>query len=329
MTKLVSAFYYPWWGAPPISRAYGHWDGGDASRRDPKNNITSTYYPSLRPYDSADPVVLATHMRQMKAAGIDIVSLSWFGPGSQEDGRTPAILDAAQAADLKVNFCLEPYWKTVQALSDGLSCLNATYGEHPALFKLARPTLFGPTPVERPVVMIYAPPVNPQLAIDHARSWGRDSIFLIRGDDSKILTDAGVRQVLTATHADGMFNYGDGAHAYPAGLPSSPDYLLVFSAAPGFDNRRRPNTANSVVVPRNAGAQYDSQWKPLVDQKVEWISVVSFNEFHEGTQIEPAQPWVYRWWIFPLYTYENYGALPQTFYLDRTALWSGAFKRIA
>jgi glycoprotein endo-alpha-1,2-mannosidase len=325
--EIVSAFYYPWWGAPPITSRYSHWDGGDPSKYPAPGSIASTFYPSLRPYDSGDPSVLATHMRQLKGAGIDVVSLDWWGPGSPEDGRASLVLDAAQAAALKVHFLVEPYWTTAQQLSDGLVYLSQQYGSHAALFKLARPTLYGPSLVERPVVMIYAPPVNPQLAIDHARGFARDSIFLIRGDDSKMLTDASVRQVLSWTHADGLFNYSD--VAYPAGLPASPDYLLAWNVRPGFDNRRRPGTTNPVVIPRNGSATYDAMWKPLVDQAVEWAAVNSFNEWHEGSQIEPAQPYSYStgWWFWKkTYTYENYGALTQGFYLDRTAYWSALFK---
>lgn len=263
-------------------------------------------------------------MRQMKAAGIDVVSLDWWGPGSPEDSRAPLVLDAARTAGLKVHFLVEPYWKTLTQLDDGLASLNLTYGSHPALLKLSRSTQNSPTVTPRPVVMFYAPPLNPSSVIDRVRGTALDSIFLIRGDDSKMLTDAGVRQVLAVSHADGLFNYSD--VVYQGTLPSSPDYLLAWNVRPGFDNRRRPGTTNPVVIPRNSGATYDAMWKPLVDQHVEWVAVNSFNEWHEGSQIEPTQPWTYRWWFFPLYTYENYGSLPQNFYLDRTAYWTAAYK---
>ena len=54
--------YYDWYGAPPLSPTYGHWDGGNASRPDPSQNITSASYPTLGPYDSSSASVLRQHM---------------------------------------------------------------------------------------------------------------------------------------------------------------------------------------------------------------------------------------------------------------------------
>ena len=60
------------------------------------------------------------------------------------------------------------------------------------------------------------------------------------------------------------------------------------NVSPGFDNRQAVATAQQ-LVDRQSGARYDSMWQAAIAAKPEWVGIVSFNEWHEGTQIEPAR----------------------------------------
>jgi len=51
------------------------------------------------------------------------------------------------------------------------------------------------------------------------------------------------------------------------------------------------------------------------------VSVTSFNEWHEGTQIEPAVPM-----SCGNYTYEDYGKVGPEVYLEMTRKWSNFMK---
>ena len=53
----------------------------------------------------------------------------------------------------------------------------------------------------------------------------------------------------------------------------------------------------------------------------EIVSVTSYNEWHEGTQIEPAAPRQ-----SPGFTYADHQGLPPEWYLDRTRHWAGQLK---
>ena len=68
--------------------------------------------------------------------------------------------------------------------------------------------------------------------------------------------------------------------------------LFIPSVAPGYDDTRlRPwngrNTRN-----RKRGAYYDAMWQAAVDSGASIVAITSYNEWGEGTQIEPARPFV-------------------------------------
>src|ERR1041384_5306956 len=77
---VVSAFYYPWFGSPEDG-GYAHWaQNGHA----PPVDIASNYYPAYGPYSSSNVAVIATQMWEAFQAGIDELSVSWWGRGSAE-----------------------------------------------------------------------------------------------------------------------------------------------------------------------------------------------------------------------------------------------------
>ena len=94
--------------------------------------------------------------------------------------------------------------------------------------------------------------------------------------------------------------------------------LFVPCVAPGYDDSRvRPwNGANSRA--REDGAYYDRMWSAALEAKAEIVAVTSFNEWHEGTQIEEAAPFAStRPGVAP---YLDYGQTPAR-YLESTSRW--------
>jgi DNA-binding IscR family transcriptional regulator len=102
----VGIFYYPWFGTPQRDGGYSHWQQGGTA---PPSNLASSFYPARGAYSSADAVVVAAQMREIAAAGVDQVIVSWWGRGSREDRRLGLTLAAARAAGLSAAAHLEPY----------------------------------------------------------------------------------------------------------------------------------------------------------------------------------------------------------------------------
>ena len=328
----VFIFYYDWYGGAP---AYTHWNGGNAGRPDPSENITSDSYPVLGPYSSASTSVIKQHMAWMKAAHVDVVTLSWWGQGSPEDRGAKAVMDGAAAVGLKVNFMIENYGgETESSIFSDIAYIYRKYGSHPAFYRVARPTKYGPSSKPRGVFFLYSPPSPRTYVTQYARSMdgirgtANDAIVMVRTDDRLLNSNSNLEAYLGALHFDGMLNYGFyGSAAYSRALPQSNDYILLFSVSPGFDNSRAPGVTSPTVVQRSGGSAYDGGWSALIGKQPEWVSIVSFNEWHETTQIEPAKPFTYNGFQYLNYesAYGLHGSAATTAYINRTAFWAGRF----
>ena len=71
---------------------------------------------------------------------------------------------------------------------------------------------------------------------------------------------------------------------------------------------------------RRKGAYYDIAWRTFLELGLQYVSITSFNEWHEGTQIEPAVPK-----DITGYSYSSYIPSNPSFYLEKTRDWIQSF----
>ena len=87
-----------------------------------------------------------------------------------------------------------------------------------------------------------------------------------------------------------------------------------------------------MTVERKGGNTYKENWNNAVSCGAKIISITSFNEWHEGTQIEPAVPKTSLVDHYPgsrkpaKFTYENYVSSPN-YYLSLTRLLVEEFQQ--
>ena len=135
----------------------------------------------------------------------------------------------------------------------------------------------------------------------------------------------------TRVGADGVYTYdalaSPDAFATLVGDCRTANLICSPSVAPGFDNSRAVATG-LLFVDRSSGARYDSMWQAAISAGAEWISVTSFNEWHEGTQIEPATASVLGTRTYSGYegAYGAASADAPRAYLVRTAHWIDRFQ---
>jgi hypothetical protein len=98
--------------------------------------------------------------------------------------------------------------------------------------------------------------------------------------------------------------------------------LCAPSVGPGYDARR--GSGDPRVKPRRKGATYDAMWRAAIAAKADRITITSYNEWHEGTQIEPAAP-PRRHGRYRYLSYNGawgaYGVVAENAYLARTRYW--------
>ncbi|UCG59485.1 MAG: hypothetical protein JSU70_08220 [Phycisphaerales bacterium] len=289
--RRVMAFYYPWYGVPNGPGGAGrtvHWGRIDVANKD---IAASTHYPSLGAYDSHDPKLIDQHCRWAKDAHIDTLIVSWWGHNSYSDRAMDKILEACGKHNL--NACI--YYETVprpqtaqSAARDIVRVLNK-YGSHSAHLKING----------KPVVFVYGRTLQELGLLE----W-REAAKIINSDYGP-----------GATLVGDQFSYGsarvfDGLHTYnTAGslqgmdppearkwasdtyqswvqLADKAGKISTVTVIPGYDDTkiRKPGLA----VERYGGGLYRVQWEEAIKADPHWVLITSFNEWHEGSEIEPS-----------------------------------------
>lgn len=298
----VSAFYYPWYGTSSVDGSYQHWA---QLGHNPPNDIASSYYPARGLYSSSDQLVIGQQMDEIRAAGIDEIAVSWWGRGSPEDARLPAVVAAARTDGISVAAHLEPYTgRSVLGTVTDIAYLR-TYGIK--TFYVYRPFDFAVADWAAAKTALHAGGVTlmgQTALVGAAAAAGFDGVYTY-----DIVTYGGqmFRRLCTEAHA---------LH-----LACAP------SVGPGYDARR--GSGDPRVKGRRNGATYDAMWRSALAAGVDRITITSFNEWHEGTQIEPASPPQRR----AGYRYLSYdgawglhGPEAELAYLTRTRYWSDVFR---
>lgn len=284
--RQVLTFYYPWYGNPRVSGRWAHWQGpnGEAPRQSPMLDR-----PTLGLYDSHDPAVIATHVAQAKAAGITALVVSWWGIGSHEDQAMPLILAAARRAGLRVTAYLEQQKDGAVGAARDVAYLLKTYGGDPAWLRAER----------RPVLFLYLQALRDLPARDWRRAAGE--AFLVGDVSPREAGDFaawapfmdGIHVYVLAPYVKGMSpaqmtDWAD--RTYPVWRRMIGDRLFCATVIPGFDDTRVPGRSPPrPTVARAGGATYRALWDAAIRHDADWVVVTSFNEWHEGSEIEPSR----------------------------------------
>ncbi|WP_228401680.1 glycoside hydrolase family 99 protein [Chryseobacterium sp. PMSZPI] len=331
--EQVQIFYYGWYGnkitdgnlqhwnheiiphwSNPKWNNLGHYKGGD--------DIGANFYPQLGNYSSSDTKIIEKHMKMIKESGVGVVILSWLGKDSFTDKSSLKYLDMADHFKLKVAFHIEPFYKNVTEFKDQISYLINTYSKHPAFYKKEGKPLFYVydsykiSPEEWAKILSE----NGEKTI---RNTELDALYIglwVEKNDSVFFDKAGFDGFYTYFASEG-FVFGSTVSNWDYLSHYANDHHLIFipCVGPGYsDTRIRPwNEAN--FKSRDNGKYYEKMFDAAIKVNPEFIGITSFNEWHEGTQIEPAIPKK-----TGNFTYENYGKDPW-FYIKETKRLSDRF----
>ena len=285
--RLVLAFYYGWYATPEVSGRWSHWSDVDLEAR---RLSDSANFPATGPYDSHDPEVIARHCREAKRAGLDGLIATWWHPGDFHDRGFPLLLDAAAEEDLDVSAYFEvvPSRTREQALAMCSELLRA-HASHPAWLRVDG----------SPVLFVYGRAVE-NIGLD-GWSWVNARLNAELEDGVVLIGDrisAGAARVFHGIHTynvtgstagqslelmDDWARRFYGGHAAIAG-----GRIACATVIPGYDDTKLGREGERPTTLRHGGRTYATLWEAALASELDWVLITSFNEWHEGSEIEPS-----------------------------------------
>jgi len=288
--KTVVAFYYDWYGNPEISGSWAHWNECHYTTRDPSNvdergyaDLGATHNPTLGAYDSLDSKVVESHIELAEDIGLDAFAVTWWG---QNDQRFEKILNRADSSTVKIAL----YWETltqpeggIDAAIDDLMWVVDNYTNKPGYWKIDG----------RPVIYVYRRTLKQipywsdwQQVLNHARN-KFDVFFIadISAIESMQIFDGYhiTTSVLQVLIDDDVKTF----HQAMQNTCAAFGKLYAAPVIPGFDNSR-VHEKGRLVADRKNGKLYNEQWQAAISCQPAQIMINSFNEWHEGSEIEPS-----------------------------------------
>ncbi|KAK6636794.1 hypothetical protein RUM43_010457 [Polyplax serrata] len=349
VNKNIHIFYYAWYENEAVDGAWQHWNHEylknwrqndkkvyPTGRHKPPDDIGSNFYPKLGCYSSRDQNVLNTHMRQIRDVGVGVLIVSWYPPG-MSDGPSKSsdtvfrqLLDTAEKFQLKVSPHVEPYvGRNPLNFLQHLKYFTKTYGSHPALYRMKRRN--------RNLIVYYVYDSYRTPAFAWKELLATNGNISVRGTEEDgiflgLLVDASHKVEIKRARFDGFYTYfATNGFSYGstwknwktlAAMARQQDLIFVPSVGPGYvDTRIRPwNSANTRH--RRHGKYYEVGWRTALSADVQHISITSFNEWHEGTQIEPAVRKTIQ-----NYSYLDYEPEGPDFYMNLTKFWVNTYTK--
>jgi len=287
--RHVLAFYYTWYGTPDYFGRWSHWDKIDLPNRDIGS---STHFPQLGAYDSHNPKVIAQHLDWAKQAGLTGLICTWWAPGDIHDTALPMVLDAAADRGLEVTIYLETTTRSqktkVESAVSDLTYVLTKYGRHPAFLKVEG----------KPVIFLYGrvmaevPAADWQTILETTEQVAGDAIYIADGykDTFAHVFDGihtyNIAGALRNKDAAGVQAYAETAFPSAVAMARRRHRISCLTIIPGYDDTkiRKPGLA----APRNDGETYRINWREAIKADPDWVLITSFNEWHEGSEIEPS-----------------------------------------
>lgn len=282
--KQVLAFYYGWYGNPTVSSRWVHWEKVDETKR---TIGSSTHYPTLGAYDSHDPKLVEQHCRWAKEAGITGFIATWWGQGDFHDKGLPLLLDMAEKNGLAVTV----YFETTRSgtLKDVLYLLEH-YAKHPAWLKLNG----------RPVLFVYGRAVGEikpegwlEIIAQANKQFPGGVVFIgdqISKNAARIFDGIHTYNPTGSTARKSPEQIREWAHkTYPKWVETAgSNRISCVTIIPGYDDATQGRPAPRPITERHGGKTYEILWEEAIAANPDWVLITTWNEWHEGSEIEPS-----------------------------------------
>lgn len=257
---IVGCYYYLWYEAGWGTK---HWGGGTAEAIRVK--------PKLGWYDSGDPAVIAKHIEWMKQAGMDFVILSWWwdrGGGTPDPVTDTNCKKFRDALPDDLKFCVLVEGIEQSGMTEEIAdYVNDNFVDHPLYLDFK----------DKPLVLLYSPGVpgvftderftirwlTDNMNVDNEWYYWRPTPGRAGARDDYVFPDGNIGTIAEQTSPCPGFN----------------DWGKVRIGALPFGHFQKRTTIG-----------YEEFWRAIMGFGVQVATVVSFNEWHEESCIEPCAP---------------------------------------
>jgi hypothetical protein len=288
--REVLAFYYTWYGGPERHGKWVHWQDVKPDQHD---IASATHFPAKGAYDSYDPDLIGWHIDMAKGHGLTGFIATWWGQGGFEDKAFVTLLDRAE----KKGFKATVYWEKApgegqaqidKAVGDLVYILK-NYGKREAFLKVDG----------KPVIFVYgrvmgeAPLKSWPAIITRAREEsGGDFLLVADGYQDKFA------RIFDGIHTYNICGWVKGKNpgelrefsarsfAGAVEMAKRRGRISCITIIPGYDDTkiRKPG----LKAERQDGQTYCVLWEEAIKADPDWVLVTSWNEWHEGSEIEPS-----------------------------------------
>lgn len=308
------AHYMPWYQTPEVSGYWGyHWT---MNHFNPENmdssgfrSIASIYYPLTGPYDSKDPLILEYQTLLMKLSGIDGVLVDWYGIEDFWDygvlnEATHALFAAISKARLSFAIVYEDQTLT-HMINNGHIEQNSALAHGQRVMNYLQENWFATDAYMKingfPLLLTFGP-----------------QYFKNSSDWQTIFSNL-TPQPLFFTLDNRLATVAAGAYPWPpmwksinSGIltrqalneylqqfyqkASQWDYLVT-SAFPGFEDiyKRAGVGEGYGILDRQNGQTFKNTLQQAVETNPDVIQIVTWNDYGEGTIVEPTDEFEYQY----------------------------------
>jgi glycoprotein endo-alpha-1,2-mannosidase len=319
--KEVYAHFLTWFKTKEFSGRWEMWNSDwTQSPHDPdhvfmdgkRRDLAVITYPLTGPYDSSDPAAIEYQFLLMKLSGIDGIIVDWDGQriNRYRHDALMTILPYLEKYNLKLIMCFEEwcgYWPKgtypdraaeIKAVQDELRWMIKTFISQP---------FYGTVKGKKPILVFRKVP-DKWFSPDE---WAQIAT-VFEEIDIDLIFDLGAYRQFGKT-ADGKYFWVGSFD--PKTNNSSLDFCknvysnffktknekveneTVFGGVtPGFDDSPVWGWGNVArKAPRYDGKRFDLTWQMSIENDVDTVQIVTWNDWNEGSQIEPCEKFGYKY----------------------------------
>lgn len=276
---LVVAFYYAWFGL-------------DQWTRDKVSDIPAV------PYASSDRNAIIRHVEQAQGAGIDAFAIAWYGPQTRNNQtetnfRTMLEVSGQRSFHATVDFeTRSPFFNSQADIVEALRYLINNHAAHSAFLRYEGKPLIFFWAVQNVFTAQGQSAIDAWASIRQQVDPQHNTLWISEGADIEFLRVFDGHNLYNITWNPPvdvnvtLNRWGNNVRDYNA--QHGTRKLWVATVMPGYNDLYIEGRPNRFAHDRRNGAYYRETWQAAMSSDPNLIIITSFNEWLEGTQIEPS-----------------------------------------